>query len=65
LVSAAASEEYPWQRASDAADDRAELGEFSPWRISPGGARVERLIVHFPPSRKDAQYERLRDSLTL
>ena len=51
--------------AFDAAVDRAELGEFSPWWIYPGDARVERLIVHFPLSREDAQYERLRDSLTL
>ncbi len=56
---------HPWQCAFDAAVDRSELGEFSPWWIYPGDARVERLIVHFPLSREDAQYERLRDSLTL
>jgi hypothetical protein len=56
---------HPWQDAFDAADDHAELGEFSPWWIYPGGARVERLIVHFPLIRDDAQYLRLRDSLTL
>ena len=57
--------EHPWQSAFDAAVDRPELGEFSPWWIYPGAARVERMIVHFPLSREDAQYERLRDSLTL
>lgn len=57
--------EHPWERAFDAAVDRAELGEFAPWWIYPGAARVERMIVHFPLSREDAQYERLRDSLTL
>jgi hypothetical protein len=56
---------HPWQCAFDAAVDRVELGEFSPWWIYPGDARVERLIVHFPLSREDDQYERLRDSLTL
>ncbi len=57
--------QHPWQHAFDAAVDRAELGEFSPWWIYPGKARVERLVVHLPLSRADAQYERLRDSLTL
>ena len=57
--------QHPWQYAFDAAVDHAELGEFSPWWIYPGDARVERLIVHFPLSREDGQYERLRDSLTL
>lgn len=64
LVTARAGK-HPWQCAFDAATDRPELGEFSPWWIYPGDARVERLIVHFPLSREDAQYERLRDSLTL
>ena len=57
--------QHPWQYAFDAAVDHDELGEFSPWWIYPGDARVERLIVHFPLSREDAQYERLRESLTL
>ncbi|ALI28813.1 Helicase, C-terminal [Mycolicibacterium fortuitum] len=56
---------HPWQCAFDAAVDQPELGEFSPWWIYPGDARVERMIVHFPLSREDAQYDRLRDSLTL
>ena len=64
-LSAAGATTHPWQRAFEAAVDRPELGEFSPWWIYPGDARVERLIVHFPLSREDAQYERLRDSLTL
>ncbi|WP_041302906.1 helicase-related protein [Mycolicibacterium rhodesiae] len=64
-LAAAGTGNHPWQVAFDAADDRPELGEFSPWWIYPGDARVERLIVHFPLSREDAQYVRLRDSLTL
>lgn len=64
-LAAARTGKHPWQCAFDAAIDRSELGEFSPWWIYPGDARVERMIVHFPLSREDAQYERLRDSLTL
>ncbi|MHC9296590.1 helicase-related protein [Mycobacterium sp. LTG2003] len=56
---------HPWHCAFDAAVDRSELGEFSPWWIYPGDARVERMIVHFPLSREDVQYGRLRNSLTL
>lgn len=55
----------PWESAFEAASDHPELGEFSPWWIYPGDARVERLIVNFPLSRDDVKYERLRDSLTL
>lgn len=64
-LAAAGSGKHPWQNAFDAAIDRPDLGEFSPWWIYPGDARVERLVVHFPLSREDAQYVRLRDSLTL
>ena len=64
-IAAARSGQHPWEYAFDAAVDHAELGEFSPWWIYPGDARVERLLVHFPLSRDDAQYVRLRDSLTL
>ncbi|MGV0731533.1 DEAD/DEAH box helicase [Mycolicibacter sinensis] len=61
----AQSGSHPWQCAFDAAVDHDELGEFAPWWIYPGEARVERLIVHFPLSREHEQYQRLRDSLTL
>lgn len=64
-LAAARSGRHPWECAFDAAVDHTELGEFSPWWIYPGQARVERLVVHFPLSREDAQYQRLRDSLTL
>jgi hypothetical protein len=64
-LSSAKEGRNPWEAAFDAADDHPELGEFSPWWIYPGDARVERLIVNFPLSRESAQYERLRDSLTL
>lgn len=64
-VSTAEPAGHPWDWAFAAANDRPELGDFSPWWIYPGEARVERLIVHFPLSREEAQYQRLRDSLTL
>ncbi|MDX1878949.1 helicase [Mycolicibacterium sp. 141076] len=64
-LASAQSSGNPWQYAFDAANDREDLGEFAPWWLYPGDARVERLLVHFPLSREDAQYERLRDSLTL
>jgi len=64
-LASAKSGANPWEYAFNAASDHPELGEFSPWWIYPGDARVERLVVHFPLSREDAQYERLRDSLTL
>jgi hypothetical protein len=64
-IAAAKSGRNPWEAAFDAAGDHPELGEFSPWWIYPGDARVERLIVNFPLSRDESQYERLRNSLTL
>src|SRR5699024_2953196 len=42
-LAAAQSGQHPWQCAFDAALDHGELGEFSPWWIYPGDARVERL----------------------
>ena len=60
------SGQHPWSYAfTAAADDHPDLGDFSPWWIYPGDAQVERLVVHYPLSREDAQYERLRNSLTL
>jgi len=64
-LTSAKSGRNPWEAAFDAAGDHPELGEFSPWWIYPGDARVERLVVSFPLSREGSQYERLRDSLTL
>jgi hypothetical protein len=56
----------PWRVAFDAALARArELGEFSPWWVYPGPARIERVIASYPLSRDHARYERLRDALTL
>lgn len=49
--------------AAEAADN--DLGEFSPWWIYPGSARIHRVLAHYPLSRDIAKYERLRRALTL
>lgn len=56
----------PWATAFDAAiGAQSELGEFAPWWIYRGPARIERTLVSFPLSRDRAKYERLRTDLTL
>lgn len=62
----------PWRAAFDAAvdhaassDELAPLGEFAPWWVYPGPARVERVLARYPLSRDHDKYERLRDSLAL
>lgn len=56
----------PWAIAFDAAiGAQPELGEFAPWWIYRGRARLERTLVAFPLSRDLAKYERLRTDLTL
>lgn len=55
-----------WRTAFDAAvaTDN-ELGEFSPWWVYPGSARIHRVIAQYPLSRDIDKYERLRSALTL
>lgn len=55
-----------WRAAFDAAvvSDNG-LGEFSPWWVYPGTARIHRVLAHYPLSRDIAKYERLRSALTL
>jgi hypothetical protein len=48
-----------------AAGAHPELGEFAPWWIYPGPARIERVLVAFPLSRDRARYDMLRTDLTL
>ncbi|WP_085370718.1 DEAD/DEAH box helicase [Leifsonia sp. NCR5] len=58
----------PWAAAFSAASSSAaveEYGEFAPWWIYPGSARVERILARFPLSRDQERYERLRDDLAL
>lgn len=55
-----------WRAAFDAAAGADnDLGEFSPWWIYPGSARIHRVIAHYPLSRDIAKYEQLRRALTL
>ncbi|MDN3495206.1 helicase-related protein [Planococcus sp. APC 4015] len=56
----------PWDAAFDAAGEvDAGLGEFSPWWVYPGAARIHRVIAAYPLSRDIDRYARLRDALTL
>lgn len=68
----ASDDHDPWKAAFDAAigrvsetDELASLGEFAPWWVYPGPARVERVLARYPLSRDHDKYERLRDSLAL
>lgn len=55
-----------WRAAFDAAvSAENELGEFSPWWMYPGPARIHRVLARYPLSRDVAKYERLRSALTL
>jgi len=57
---------HPWSAAFAAAErDDHGHGEFSPWWIYPGPARVNRVLLSYPFSVDAAKYERLRDELTL
>ncbi|WP_396659483.1 helicase-related protein [Microbacterium sp.] len=62
-----ASDSPPWDAAFDAASraKHEQLGEFSPWWVYPGPARVHRVIASYPLSRDIGRYERLRDALAL
>ena len=55
-----------WRAAFDAAaTTENDLGEFSPWWLYPGRARIHRVLAHYPLSRDVSKYERLRSALTL
>lgn len=56
----------PWDAAFDAASARdTGLGEFSPWWVYPGPARIHRVVATYPLSRDIDRFARLRDALTL
>ena len=56
----------PWKAAFDAAGStHPELGEFSPFWIYPGDAKIERQLVSFPLSRDLAKIDKLKEALTL
>jgi len=55
-----------WRAAFEAAvKAENELGEFSPWWMYPGPARIHRVLARYPLSRDIKKYERLRSALTL
>lgn len=55
-----------WRAAFEAAmESPNELGEFSPWWLYPGSARIHRVLAQYPLSRDIEKYERLRSALTL
>ncbi|WP_300269024.1 helicase-related protein, partial [Microbacterium sp.] len=55
-----------WRAAFDAAiQAENDLGEFSPWWMYPGPARIHRVLARYPLSRDIKKYERLRSALTL
>ncbi|MGW8592567.1 helicase-related protein [Dietzia sp. NPDC055877] len=62
----ASSGRRAWRTAFEAAE-KAEtgLGEFSPWWVYPGSARIHRVIATFPMSQDIAKYRRLTTALTL
>lgn len=55
-----------WRTAFEAAEQaETGLGEFSPWWVYPGSARIHRVIATFPMSQDIAKYRRLTNALTL
>jgi hypothetical protein len=56
----------PWRAAFNAAiESREDLGEFSPFWVYPGDAKIERQLVSFPLSRDLAKIDRMKEALTL
>lgn len=55
-----------WRAAFKAAGESENgLGEFSPWWMYPGPARIHRVLARYPLSRDIKKYELLRSALTL
>ena len=57
-----------WEAAFSAAHSSSEskqLGQFAPWWVYEGDARIHRRIASFTLSRDHERYERLLDALTL
>jgi hypothetical protein len=61
-----ASDNDPWSAAFRiAADHAAELGEFAPYWLYPGAARIERHLMPYTLSRDVTKTARLRDALAM
>ena len=65
----AAHDSQPWRTAFTAAEEQSarstDLGEFAPWWVYPGPARIHRVLANYPLSRDESRYEQLRSDLTL
>ncbi|WP_371030027.1 helicase-related protein [Pseudoclavibacter sp. JSM 162008] len=62
----ASTDARAWRAAFDAAEGVDNgLGEFSPWWMYPGDARIHRVIAQYRLSRDAVKYERLRKALTM
>jgi hypothetical protein len=59
----ASADPDPWRAAYEAAQDLAELGEFSPFWVYPGEAKIERHVLTFPLSKDIERYEQLKADL--
>ena len=55
-----------WSKMFELAQrEQSDLGQFAPWWVYPGDARIERVLAQYPLSRDIARYERLRGELAL
>lgn len=64
----ASTDPDPWKAAFEfaaAAEAGQPYGEFAPWWVYPGPAKVQRILARYPLSRDQDRYERLRDDLAL
>ncbi|EPR75386.1 Helicase [Leifsonia rubra CMS 76R] len=62
----ASEDPNPWKAAFEAASQtHRDLGEFSPFWVYPGDAKIERQLVSFPLSRDLAKIDRMKEALTL
>jgi hypothetical protein len=54
-----------WKAAYDAARRRSELGDFAPYWVFPGSAKIERHVMPYPLSRDVAKLQRLKADLAI
>jgi len=70
VVGSGAGAHSPWRIAFDAAvvaarTTQTRMGEFAPWWVYPGTARIQRVLASYPLSKDESRYEQLRSDLTL
>lgn len=65
-VAALTADTEVWAAAYDAARrDSGDLGDFAPYWVYPGPAKIERVVLPYPVSRDTGRYERLCRDLAL